>query len=373
MNEHENELSKALAENGNFDAEKAQRLSAEAVSRYHAWLRWTERVTLIFVLLFVVVGLAAYSRFLVTSNTKAMIGCAILVLIAYETTVLVKLWNCVIDNKLSVLKEIKQLRLEGVTRLAAAGLPSATKSAMSTLILGDGLPRWERIAWILAVASLFGAAGFWTVRQIDAGPPAPTVEAYVTLTPTGTGTEVMKVSYPYFGFVPRTSFPFTASDAAASIRWIDSQGRELPASVSTSNGQRHYTVQLVEPVMPGDQVRYTQITQSPTMATEEDALWTYRMRRAFGHEKKGPVRSASHLVVGSPLVDNREPDVVFSETVQLPEGAEVVSAEPQPAWWAIWDGTPTDGFRATRDRNEDFTYTIQYRLPRENATAKAPQ
>ena len=163
------------------------------------------------------------------------------------------------------------------------------------------------------------------------------------------------------------SFPFTTSDANARIRWVDSQGRELPATVSTSEGQQHYTVRFVEPVMPGDNVRYTQITETPALATRQDDLWTCRGERSFGAEKDGSP-PAPGLVVGSSLVDSRERKAEFSETVQVPKGAEVVSVEPKLttrfAGWLTWGSTLALWSTETRGRNEAFTYTIQYRLPK---------
>jgi hypothetical protein len=204
----------------------------------------------------------------------------------------------------------------------------------------------------------------------------PTVKSYVTLAPDGAGTEVMKVSYTYTGWVPRTSFPFTTSDANASIRWIDGQGRELPATVSISGGQRHYTVRFVEPVMPGDDVRYTQITETPALATRQDDLWTCRGERSFGAEKEGSP-PAPGLVVGPTLVDSRERKAEFSEMVQVPKGAKVVSVEPKLPLrfrgWVTWDRPPALWCTETRGRNEPFTYTIQYRLADQPDSEKPPK
>jgi RNA polymerase sigma-70 factor, ECF subfamily len=36
----------------------------------------------------------------------------------------------------------------------------------------------------------------------------------------------------------------------------------------------------------------------------------------------------------------------------------------------LWDGTPAHGFRATRNRNQAFTYSIKYRLAKDNTEKK---
>jgi len=61
------------------------------------------------------------------------------------------------------------------------------------------------------------------------------------------------------------------------------------------------------------------------------------------------------------------------DTVQLPEGAEVVSVDPPSASGGTWDGTPARIFRATRGRNEAFACTIQYRLSKENSPSKTAE
>lgn len=169
---------------------------------------------------------------------------------------------------------------------------------------------------------------------------------------------------------------YDLNDTSASIRWVDGQGRQLPSTSLTSNGQRRYIVQLIEPVMPGEQVRYTQITESPALATEKDGLWTCRTSLAYGDDN-GPMPPASQLVAGlpSPAADVKEPHANFWETIQLPKGAEVVTADPQPVMrgTCIWGSVPARGFQATRGRDNAFTCTIQYRLPKENAVHNAPR
>jgi hypothetical protein len=267
-----------------------------------------------------------------------------------------------------LLKEIKLLRLEHLRRPTGEATAQARETIAASTNLWRTLPLslGEDVAWYLSLVLVAAAVGLFTLWfAVSPEAMVPTVESYVTLAPDGSGTETMKVSYPYSGWVPRTSFPFTTSDPNASIRWVDSQGRQLPATVTTSDGQRRYTVRLVEPAMPGGQVRYTQITEVPALAASKDDLWTCRGYRAFGVAKNGSPPGPG-LIVGPTLVDSRERQAEFSETVQLPEGAEIVKADPKPLGLFIWDGTPARFFTATRGRNEAFTYTIQYRLPKSN-------
>ena len=57
------------------------------------------------------------------NDTKAMLCWLIFFMIGFNSTILMKLWYWVIDTKLNVLKEIKQLQLQ-VTELTGKKEPS---------------------------------------------------------------------------------------------------------------------------------------------------------------------------------------------------------------------------------------------------------
>ncbi|MGO9112493.1 MAG: DUF6768 family protein [Thermoguttaceae bacterium] len=377
MSEHENELKQALAANGNFDAEKAKRLGEEAISWFDARLKRSERVGWIFLLLFMAAFEFAGIKFQLAASTKAMIGYAIVMLLTYGIGVVVKMFSGMLTATLRVLKEIKLLRMENLGRSGTDIVSSPAENAMQFRLPRRALSWWETLGWILALLLVVTAIAFGTDWTANPGVPAPRIETYLTLAPDGTGTEVMKVSYVYMGFVPRSSFPFTTGDTNASIRWVDNQGRQLPATFSTSNGQRHYIVELVEPVMPGEQVRYTQVTEFPASATEKDGLWTCRTSLAFGDNNHRPIPPASQLVAGllDPTENVDEPKASFWETIQLPKGAEFVTTDPHPVMQGtcIWGGVPARGFGATRGRNDAFACTVQYRLPKESIPSKTAE
>ncbi len=334
-------------------------------------LKWLARITWLRTLLFIVAGEVGLVGLLATHSTKQMIGFAALLLSGFVAVCVIDLQYRITNTKVGLLKEIKLLRLEYLGQPTGQAAASLRKSDIASTNLWRSLPLslGEDLAWYAALVLLALSGAILSVSFPMPSPVnvllVPTVKSYVTLAPDGAGTEVVKVAYTNTGWVPRTSFPFTTGDAKARIRWIDSQGRELPATVSTSEGQQHYTVQLVEPVMPFDHVRYTQITETPASATRKDDLWTCRGERSFGAEKEGSL-PVPGLVVGPTLVDTRERKAEFSETVQVPNGAEIVNVDPKPLGLLSWNGTLAPFFTATRGRNEAFTYTIQYRLPKES-------
>jgi hypothetical protein len=177
-----------------------------------------------------------------------------------------------------------------------------------------------------------------------------TEESQVTLLADGSKSTVSKVSYRNpAGLFPTTSLSLWTGDGPFAItQWLDGQGRELPISVATIGGNRQYTVQLAEPIMPGDQVSYTTTTEAAKMARKQGETWTYHGGQKWGGKGQK----------------------FFLETVQLPRGAEIVSVEPKPAQQLVRDGLATVRFQAVVDQEHELAYTIQYRLPKENGTEK---
>ena len=152
MSENVNELKKALAENGNFDAEKARRLAAEAVSRFNLGLRWTERRGMIGLLLCMAVFEFAVIKFTLASTTKAMIGYAVVMLLSYGIGITAVFVSRIMSVLLRVLKEIKQSQLESLGYPAEREV-SASNRARPFVGRSRALGWWEIIGWLLAALS----------------------------------------------------------------------------------------------------------------------------------------------------------------------------------------------------------------------------
>lgn len=150
MSEHENELKKALAENGDFDAQRAKRLAAEAVSRFNRRLRWTERSGMIVLLLCMAVFEFAAIEFVLAFTTKAMIGYAIVMLLSYGIGVMVAWQSWMTSMLLRVLKEIKQLQLEHLGYPTDRNV-SPSDGTLPFLVRSRALTRWETIGWGVAL------------------------------------------------------------------------------------------------------------------------------------------------------------------------------------------------------------------------------
>lgn len=116
MNEFEKTIQVTLSQTGKFDAGKAETLRKEMVQMFEGKLKKVKLLTWAFLLIDGIIIAGGISSLLVnlliTKNTNAMIISAVVVLIAHEGTVLIKLWYWVLNTKYGVLKELKQLQLQ---------------------------------------------------------------------------------------------------------------------------------------------------------------------------------------------------------------------------------------------------------------------
>lgn len=339
MSQREDNLGKALSENGAFDPGKAKESREKVVSSFEAKMRKVERYLWAYMCLCCWLLVFALFHFFHSSTTKAMIFYGLLVLIFFETTILMKLWYWIANNKLTVLKEVKQLRLGGLADDSDDSSWPADRPRGSV----PGLSRWERRVWwvvLIGGAAIVGAVKSESDTYWNPGAGATlTSDGCVTLAADGSGSTVTEMSFVYQAIEPRTSLSFYAPKETV-LRFTDSRGRELPFTTSPQNGHVRYDIDLDRIVWPGQRFSYTRTQESPKCATREGNLWTYSTDYSYGYGTNE-----------------------FAETVVLPEGAEIVSVDPWPVAKFTLTGRPTLRFEGTRGRNELFKYTVQYRLP----------
>lgn len=334
----DNDLSKVLAENGSFDAARAANLKQQTLKSFDSAMKRVLGTYYVYLLVWVVVGLFAYHMMRARMDTKSLIIYGILLLVAYESTVLMKLWFWIANSKLSILKELKGMRLETPGSSAGAGAGPDSEDLTVVSPFQKSFSPKLRWGWTLlfVVAVFFINGPLYTIANRDA--KALQSKGYVTLESDGTASMVTEMSYNYGGVMPLEEITFRTSDRS-SIEWIDEQGRELPSVRSqTENGYLH-TARLAKPVVPGERLTYMRL--APGTATQSEGVWTFTMDWTYGHSI------------------NR-----FAETVKLPPHAEVLSVEPEPTARSTWgDRAPIFHFEAERGRNEAFGYTITYRVP----------
>ena len=162
MSEHENELKKALAENGNFDADKASNDANRASRWFDSRLKWSGRISWMRLILVVVVFEFAFVKFYGAASTRAMIGYAAMMVITIILVGVIAVQSWVASTKISVLREIKLLRLECLGRPTEQVALSALEAFPIVASTRRALSFWEYIAWLLALTVVAGASVFVT-------------------------------------------------------------------------------------------------------------------------------------------------------------------------------------------------------------------
>ena len=124
MDKLEKQLKKVLEKNGIFDVSKSETLRKEIVQMWcDKNLLRAKLVLWIFLLLSIGMMVGGYIGLRSAGNTRGMILWAIFLMIGFNSTILMKLWYWVVDAKLNIQKEVKQLQLQ-IAELAGKEQPS---------------------------------------------------------------------------------------------------------------------------------------------------------------------------------------------------------------------------------------------------------
>ncbi len=110
MDDEMNEAYRRMVNNGGTGEENNAR---ERLQEEFAHKRKTAMVTAWGFIAFEAVQMAVFvTLFLLSSNTKLQIALAALFIASFETTVLMKLWYWVVQTRLLLVREVKEMRLE---------------------------------------------------------------------------------------------------------------------------------------------------------------------------------------------------------------------------------------------------------------------
>ena len=83
----------------------------ESVRMFEGKVRSVRWLTGLFLAVDIAAMVAAAVFLQFATSTQMMIWCAILFIVAFESTILIKLWYWIMTSKISVLRELKQLEL----------------------------------------------------------------------------------------------------------------------------------------------------------------------------------------------------------------------------------------------------------------------
>ena len=348
MSENIDALKKALAENSRFKAEKAELLKKQSADEFSGKLKLSERIMWAYLLVCIVFAVPVLNIFILSGDLKTLIVCLLVLVVVYETTVLLKLWYVVVSTKISILKDIKLLRLE-ISQLSLAATPTeSTVLDEKKYEPARALSKTERRLWLAAVAltaiilgSLSGGGFAWfsgESNKVDN-------DTIITLNADGSAVSTTDIAQRGLGITAPIASTFSPasfnfySPPERKITWFDSQGQKLSYTTKPQGSHTCYKVKCPQRNSSDRCIAYTYISEIPNAAKLTGNVWTYANDICYGGKQ------------------NR-----FTTTVFLPEKAELVSAEPRPALEFTSNGRRAIRFQGVRGQNEKFAYKLQYRL-----------
>lgn len=339
MGTHDETLQKALEENARLRSQRELSLHEVASTEYSGRLRFAERIYWVYALVTVVMGVAAINFFVRSFDIKTLIGSAVVILVLYESTVLMKLWFATAAMKMSVLKDMKLLRLE-VARLATAvGVEKPSEPPVKYEPM-RGVSRLERGLWIAACMIVAIATSSWTAHAWHLGGGGDTsTDTLVTLAADGSAEEQTETVKQYSSYYRPSGFSLYAPKDC-NVRLLDAMGQELPIEVAEMDTQHRHDVTFTDSVFVDGKMRYTKILDIPQAAHLKDGVWTY-------HE--------GMRVAGRPQK--------FSIKILLPPGAKLLSANPTADVEVGGDGRTRLRFQGTTIDDKQHLFTIRYELP----------
>lgn len=339
MSEHDETLRKALEEVRELRSDREESLRDVATNEYSGHLRYAERIYWLYGVACVALGVAAINFFGRSFEIKTLIGCAVVMLVLYETTVLMKLWFATTRMKMDTLKEMKLLRFE-VARLATAvGVKQPAQPPVKYEPM-PGMPRWERRFWLAACVCVAVAVSSWTSLAWFGGGDISN-ETLVTLAADGSAEEQQRIERAYTGYYLPKGFSFyTPKDTSA--RFLDPTGHEMPVQLVVTDTNHRHDVTFTDSVFAQGKMRYTQVFDIPKAAKLDEGVWTYRDGiHCIGH------------------------DTEYSITVLLPPDAKVLSTDPTAAVERREDGRTHVRFQGTAKDGTQYAFLVRYTLPSE--------
>lgn len=337
MSEHDETLQNALEENARQRSEREESLREVASTEYAGHLRSAERAYWLYGLACVVLGVAAVNFFVRSFDIKTLIGCAVVLLMIYQTTVLMRLWFTSARMKMDVLKDVKLLRLDMARLATAVGVekPSEPPAKYEPM---RGIPEQERRAWLTACAVVAVLTACITSHAWFGGGDVST-DTLVNLAADGSAEKQRERVRDYAGYYIPSGFSLYAPKDW-NVRLLDPTGQEMPIQVVATDTQHRHDVTFTDRVVADGKMRYTEIFEIPKATEPKDGVWTYE--------------DGMHIVGF---------DEKYSITILLPPGARLLSAGPTADVKLDEDGRTHVRFQGTTINNKKYKFTVRYELP----------
>jgi len=370
MTDTNDDLRKRILADEPLDGDEVDRLKARLTRKFDRQQKKLI-VQVTFWLLVFLVGMGwSVAQFTTASGVKMMLFSIMVLLVAYESTVLIKLWYAIALYHSQIMQAIKNLQLR-----LLAGTTAETANATAPLPQGETDKRkWgdrisvkamRRISFVVLIAvGMYGGLQYAEPALMAARrsehPYRVTCEGkkvfeeHIAIALDGTCRLNSRQSHIYAGVAPQETIEIQSDNAWTEAVWRDAQGNVLPHEVRQDKDGYHYTVHLARPIFRGELIDVRFSGETAGWAKEENGTWVLTNRRTWGKER----------VDALTINDYQWPrEVKITETVKLPPGAELDSRTPETMRWKDHDGCWVLCYQEQKKAGELEELRITYRLP----------
>jgi len=295
-------------------------------------------------------------------STRSMLLATAILLIGYESTVLIKLWYWTVDSKLAMLKEIKRLQI-----LAAGGaLPEdgSEKGGAADEGVASTLDRvsMRRLGWIVGagLAVVGGICGVVFLAPLHHAHPGREIlyrsEYDARASADGSLLVTGRMTHTYVGIRPLQTILMLSPGELHDVVWRDAQGSVLDHEVEEQPDGYLYRVRLAHTVYREEDVDLRVTWAARGALRNEDGVWTF-LAPAPWRDGIWPRHDLTWYPGG--YGDGRS----VQSFLTLPERTAPESISHQPFMQWTEDGRTVLYYREPQKIAEEQEIRVTYRLP----------
>jgi len=320
--------------NPRFDAGRAAEIEKKALGHFNITMTSVWRYSALWVTALALLSIFFFDIAFESRDPMHKLGFGLAFVVTVLQIVMLKLWFWIMNTKITLQDELKRIR----AMVEPPDAPPAEFGDTGIKFLFGTRKRFG-YRWLI-VLFLLGIPLVIPAKYCAYLMAAPNAHITYTLTLAPDGSSHAQATTTY---VNNTSAPMEKADFNDSIpengtRIHGPSGKELSFEKKKYDWGTWTSINLEEPVFPGQWVYYTFTQDSPPWLKPEDNVWKVHLNPTWHAYKTR-----------------------FSSEIVLPEGAELISATPDPARFER-DGRNVLRFTAMRPCDKSFLIDVSYRL-----------
>ncbi|UCD28687.1 MAG: hypothetical protein JSV03_16680 [Planctomycetota bacterium] len=278
MTDANDELRKKIFEDKPINNSQAEEFKASILRQYERKQKKLVVATLVQLLIMASIAFVGCYMLGRVDNIKLMLGALLVILIGFESTILIKLWYWIVASSNNVLQDVKRLQLLTLGQLPVdqteSSLASDTMSVAKKSL-------WDRINLkVLNLISMIILIGFSLAGTFIYVAPAFNVrsfgrfEEHIQIAADGSCTATIRTKYRYAGLTPLEAIKIRSSQPFGEVTWHDKEGNKLVHEVQQDKDCYLCTVHLNHPIFRDEQVDIRASNMSlGKLAKKENGVW----------------------------------------------------------------------------------------------------